>query len=182
MFPLRHVSAVYELNALRSLPVNSYIFFRFHLPHLLNFSIRQASGLPHSRGGADLITLINERSQTVSCLRQWQQSPLEQPVCCITRGLFLTSPYPQGKISEILEKILLDYTNAFAQSEGQIAAIDGMTGMLAFDQISKEALGSGIARIRMYGSRSILAVQECDPHSCLFIQKKSKRMSMHTDC
>jgi hypothetical protein len=48
----------------------------------------------------------------------------------------------------MLEKILLDYTNAFDQSAGQIVAGDGMAGMLPFDQISKKDLGIGMARIR----------------------------------
>jgi hypothetical protein len=68
-----------------------------------------------------------------------------------------------------MENILLHYSNAFVQSDGQIAAADGTTGMLPFDQISKRALESGMTRILMHGSRSILEIQERDFYSHLFI-------------
>jgi hypothetical protein len=58
----------------------------------------------------------------------------------------------------MLEKILLDYTNAFVQSAGQIVIGYGMAGMLPFDQISKEDLGSGMARIIKYGAGRILTI------------------------
>jgi hypothetical protein len=78
-----------------------------------------------------------------------------------------------------MENILLHYSNAFVQSDGQIAASDGMTGMLPFDQISKRALESGMARIVMHGSRSIPEIQERDFHSHLFIPKESKQICFH---
>jgi hypothetical protein len=105
-------------------------------------------------------------------LRQWQ-APLEQPVCCITRGFFLTFPSlfltPRGKYLKCWKRSYGIIPMHLSNRLDKYSLEFGMAGMLPFDQISKKDFGSGMARVITHGAGRIHTILQYDPHSpCIY--------------